>query len=948
MINSLKLFFLFVCVVNLANATTLKDTLNYKELKDKYSTTFIKKKYKSLDEKEKSWNDFRAYLKSEKKKLASETKNYKLLDSIEEHAIEKMMIQVFLQKNQQDSIQFFYDLLSKKSTNYFLLSNTEALISWLKVQNLDYIGAIKSHDRAIQLLKKSKHPKSKKKIIHTLMDLTELYMSSSNFYLSHNMFLVLEKELKKVKDEAYYADLMIDYKLLKSELLKKEKKYNESIKLAETISIDNIKDPYLLDRYHFMQLENFLDNKMPDKAQYHYNILFDEDKVKNTVSFEKEIHKNVFKVRILLLKNDFNAIKKYIKLLEEKPFDGKEKNIVLNAALIEYYKKTGNYTKAFSLLEKNSKDAEAINKTNSKIQLEIANYNLTKEKEIADLNELYETQEQEIKKSQENFILIILVILLITIIIIILVYNYRKKKNLLLKVDLEKSNQILSLKNNLLENIAHEIRTPITIVKGYMMIVKEQTLNPKKITNYTNLSLKNLDNLTQSLNSFLTMFKNESDVDSIPNIEKDSLKEFFKVHIKQFKEFCESKKITLYFKTNIAEKTAFEYEYNSLQKIIENLISNAIKYSNSGTSIYVSVLLKEKNLKIIVKDEGFGIAKEEQEQIFSKYYQSKNHLIFGGFGIGLSLVNQIVTQLKGTINLISELNIGSVFTVNLPFNIDNYGLHTSEIKPEFKKLTNAIEIELIETNNFPKALIVDDNLDMIRYLKELFTPSLACSYAYNGQEALKLVKENSFDIIISDLKMPLMDGMQFKEELNKIDSYKETPFIMITAVSKDFLGDLKMTVGINDYIVKPFDKDEILTRIRALLENNVYKQNIMNSTDAKIDFKGPYSELINKINKIVIDNLENPAFNVKMLTTEIGYSSKQLNTLLQAKIGITTVQVILEIRLLTAYELILKNTYPTIGEAMYAVGFTSKSYFNTKFKTRFGIKPNDLKKKHFI
>lgn len=948
MMNSLKLFFLFVCIINFANAKSLQDTLDHVELKKKYRSTFIKKKYKSLDEKEKNWNNFRAYLKSEKKKFVGNTENYQLLDSIEEHTIAKMITKIFSQKNQQDSIQFYYKFLNKKSINYYLLAVVESSLVWPKVQNLDYVGAIKSHERTIQLLEKSKHSKAQMQKIYTLMSLTEIYIFSSNLYLSNNMFLILDNELEKVKHEAYYADLIIDYKLLKAELLKKEKKISECIKLAETISVDNIKSPYILERYHFMQLENFLDNKMADKAQYHYDILFDEDKVKNTGSFEKDIHKNVFKVRILLLKDDFTSINKYIKLLEEKPFDGKEKNIVLNNTLIEYYKKTGNYQKAFSLLEKNSKDVEAINKTNSKIQFEIANYNVTKEKEIIDLNELNETQEQEIKKNQEFFILIILVILLIIIIIAIVVYNNRIKKNLLFKADLENKNQIITLKNNLLENIAHEIRTPITIIKGYMMIVKEHTLNPQKITNYTNLSLKNLDNLTHSLNSFLTIFKNENNTSTPSNLEKKSLKNFLTEHINQFKEVSESKKITLYFKTNIVEKTAFEYEYNSIQKIIENLITNAIKYSNSGTAIYVSALLAQEGLTIIVKDEGFGIAKEEQQLIFSKYYQSKNHLISGGFGIGLSLVNQIVTQLKGTINLISELNLGSVFTVNLPFNIDNYALYTSEIKPEFKKLTNAIEIELIETNNFPKALIVDDNLDMIRYLKELFTPTLACIYAYNGQEALKLAKENSFDIIISDLKMPLMDGMQFKEELNKIDSYKDIPFIMITAVSKDFLGDLKMTVGINDYIVKPFDKDEILTRVRALLENNVYKQNVLNSTDAKIDFKGPYSELINKINKIVIDNLENPAFNVKMLATEIGYSSKQLNNLLQAKIGITTVQVILEIRLLTAYDLILKNTYPSIGEAMYAVGFTSKSYFNKKFKTRFGIKPNDLKKKHFI
>jgi CheY-like chemotaxis protein len=312
------------------------------------------------------------------------------------------------------------------------------------------------------------------------------------------------------------------------------------------------------------------------------------------------------------------------------------------------------------------------------------------------------------------------------------------------------------------------------------------------------------------------------------------------------------------------------------------------------------------------------------------------------------LVSELIKKLKGSIQLETEINVGSVFYIDLPYIVDNYGLHTSKEKLEFELLSidNYLESQLIETNALPKVLIVDDNLEMIAYLKELFSSSLNCTFAFNGQEALTKVKESSFDLIISDLRMPLIDGAQLKETLNKIDAYKDIPFILITAVYYDSLKDIKNTLGLHEYIEKPFTKNEILSRVQFALERSVYKNQLFAAENTAIAFDGSQTELIETIKESILSNLTNTAFNVTVLAQMCGYEQRQLNKILKSKLGLSCVNVILEVRLLKAYELIIKNMYPTLSEVMYAVGINSSPYFNKKFTQRFGIKPGDFKRKN--
>jgi CheY-like chemotaxis protein len=339
--------------------------------------------------------------------------------------------------------------------------------------------------------------------------------------------------------------------------------------------------------------------------------------------------------------------------------------------------------------------------------------------------------------------------------------------------------------------------------------------------------------------------------------------------------------------------------------------------------------------------------------IFTRFYQTKQNISTGGIGIGLALLAELVNKLNGLVRVESEINVGSIFYVNLPYELNKHTLHTNSLVKEFDLISieKCSKEDVKKTTTYPKVLIVDDNLEMISYLKEIFLDTLECTFAFNGLEALEKVKEHTFDLIISDLRMPLLSGAEFKEALNEIDDQKDIPFIMITAVFYNKLENLKNTLNLNEYIEKPFSKDEILSRVQNMLERTLNRKKILNLepvTQDEVNFDSSSADLVEKIKECILSNLTNPEFNVTMLSKMCGYERKKLNKILKSKIGLSIVNIILEIRLLKAYEYIVKNRFPTLNEVMYAVGINSRSYFSKKFEERFGLKVGELRKKNTI
>ena len=628
--------------------------------------------------------------------------------------------------------------------------------------------------------------------------------------------------------------------------------------------------------------------------------------------------------------------------------------------LSRYHASKKEFQKAFvsiqkaTLLKNNSDRIDAKNKS------EVDSYFIKFNKELQAMKQLADLKDAVITKNRTLYINTTLFIVFISfsiIALLIAIYyisrTFRKKTEYENEIKILSEKTILESKQRFLENMSHEIRTPITSIMGYLKLLQENSINAEKRKKYTTKAYANTQKMITDLNSFLTLLRAEKG--KLNSNKKTTLpfNQFMKEIIANYLPNIEIKKIHFYYKTNAKDSLNINYDFESLKIILNNLISNAIKYSNSNKNIYLNIYFSLEGIEISIRDEGFGIPEEEKEMIFTRFYQTKQNISTGGIGIGLALLAELVNKLNGLVRVESEINVGSIFYVNLPYELNNFTLHTNSLKKEF----NLISIEkhsaedTEETTTYPKVLIVDDNLEMIKYLKEIFLDTLECTFAFNGAEALAKIKEQTFDLIISDLRMPLLSGAEFKEALNKIDAQKEIPFIMITAVFYNKLENLKNTLNLNEYIEKPFSKDEILSRVQNILERTLNRKKILNLepvTQDEVNFDSSSADLVEKIKECILSNLTNPEFNVTMLSKMCGYEQKKLNQILKSKLGLNLVNIILEVRLLKAYEYIVKSKFPTINEVMYAVGINSRSYFSKKFEERFGLKVGELRKKNTI
>ena len=419
------------------------------------------------------------------------------------------------------------------------------------------------------------------------------------------------------------------------------------------------------------------------------------------------------------------------------------------------------------------------------------------------------------------------------------------------------------------------------------------------------------------------------------------LNEFLKSILLSFEVLAGTRNLDLVYKSEIDNEINVDIDARKVDRILTNLISNAIKFSDSNSKVVFEATLLNDNLEVKVIDFGQGIDKEDQKRIFTRFYQSKNNKSIGGIGIGLLLAKDFAKFLKGDVTVESKIGKGSTFIFTMPITETVVDTVSNDNSEQF----NVQAKEIAEKHDKPSLLIVEDNIEMSNYLKEILSPYYNCAFAFDGLEGLNFAKNQVFDLVASDIMMPKLDGYQFKEKLKLIPEYSKIPFIFITAKS---LPEDKMkgfSIGIDDYITKPFQKEELIVRIDNLLKNSVnlklsFEENNNNDTT-----KTHTERLINEVEKIVLENLSNEKFKVEDLALQINYSQRQLARILNKHTGLSTIKFILEIKLNQAYKMIENKEYKTISEIQYEVGITSPSYFSEKFKNRFGINPSELMQK---
>lgn len=647
-------------------------------------------------------------------------------------------------------------------------------------------------------------------------------------------------------------------------------------------------------------------------------------------------------INVLTKLKYYNIAKKHLDTLFLNFNTAEIRSIFLNKNKVfsEVYQNTGDFDKALFYANKRAIHSDSLLKYNNyELFAQYGKKFETKEKEKEIVKQQLVIEEQD--GERKNIILFGSLALFVGMLLFQWRFNTQKNSKKQAEDAYEKEKDFNQMRTAFLENISHEIRTPLTLINGYLDLINEEVESPK-LKKYINNALINSKKVIFDADEILNLLKFEDHKLSLKMVSKP-LDEFLKTILLSFEVLANTRNIELVYESAINKKLSVKIDARKVEKILTNLISNAIKFSDSNSKvIFKASINNNNNLEVKVTDFGQGIDKEDQKRIFTRFYQSKNNKSIGGIGIGLLLAKDFAQFLGGNVTVESKIGKGSVFTFTMP--ITKFDTKALIVEQE-----NHVEVEekVNGVKNKPSILIVEDNIEMSNYLKEILSPFYNCTFAFDGLEGLTFVKNRIFDLVASDIMMPKLDGYQFREQLKLIPQYEKIPFILITAKSLPEDKTKGFSIGIDDYITKPFQKEELIVRIDNLL---------MNSTNLKLCFvdseKSPEGilethtdKLVNEIKEIILKNLSKEDFKVEDLALQINYSQRQLSRILNKETGLSTVRFILEIKLTQAYKMIENKTHKTISEIQYEVGISSPSYFSEKFKNRFGINPSELMQK---
>lgn len=507
-------------------------------------------------------------------------------------------------------------------------------------------------------------------------------------------------------------------------------------------------------------------------------------------------------------------------------------------------------------------------------------------------------------------------------------------------------------------NITHEFRTPITLIIGPIERALKLSDNPKVIEQLQFVS-RNSKHLLSLVNQLMDFRKVESE-GLVLNPTGVNLLNFLEELLIPFESFADERHIRIKRVFRMANPRIM-FDEEAMRKVITNLFSNAIKFTpDRGTvTIYVCSISggNQDRLYICVQDSGLGIKDEDINRVFNRFYQSEDHVrysVYGqsGTGIGLYLCKNIVNLMGGTIYASNNHRVGASFRILLPLVLEN-------IQEQFvdERSINPIEEIVLEDYSIPKEtrkqeytiLVVEDNLDMRKYICSILSDHYNVVQTENGREALNILKSVRIDFIISDLMMPVVDGMELSRRVKADFTLSHIPFLMLTAKTslQTRIGSYKM--GADEFLTKPFDEELLLTRIDNILQTRkTYQQKFslyMNIDELNIVEDSADQKFLKKAIEIVKENYTNTEYEVSNFVEAMGVSKSLLNTKMQILAGKSAGHFIRDFRLNIARELILLNKgNKNISEIAYEVGFSDPKYFTRCFTKHFGIPPSAMAK----
>ena len=557
-----------------------------------------------------------------------------------------------------------------------------------------------------------------------------------------------------------------------------------------------------------------------------------------------------------------------------------------------------------------------------------------------------------------------------------LLYTWARlnKKQIRLEHDLQlehmekmKQEELHQAKLNFFTNIAHEIRTPVTLIGAPIGHLLDDDSHPPRVRKELNLVKSNTDRLMRLLNQLLDFQKQETG-NVVLKVGHGNIVAFIRDIVDTFEEYADSRKVSLNFATS-APNIPLWFDKEELSKVFFNLLVNALKFTPGGGEVNISIgdngsshgesqpvgRDERPGVKIVIEDNGLGMAAAHLDKIFHRFYQAENTGIQdAGFGIGLALTKGIIDLHHGSISVESReataVDCGFTrFTILLPLGHDQF--NPDQMVPEPEDQISADLVDNVEDKTShenqpgekPLLLLVEDNHEVRSYMRDILTGPYEVLESRNGAEGVAIAVERLPNLIISDVMMPVMNGIDLVCTLKKDQRTNHIPIILLTA-----RGTLNHQVeglgtGADDYLTKPFHMSLLLVKIRNLLSireklKEKYGRivSLQPTHEALVD---PDDRFLQRLMKILEDNIENSEFNVSSLVREIGMSRPVLFRKTKMLTGLSVIDLIRNVRLKKSL-MLLKQKKLSISEIAFTVGFNDPKYFSKSFRSQYGKSPS--------
>ncbi len=514
-------------------------------------------------------------------------------------------------------------------------------------------------------------------------------------------------------------------------------------------------------------------------------------------------------------------------------------------------------------------------------------------------------------------------------------------------------------------NITHEFRTPVTLINGPLEVALKRSKDPL-VTEQIELAERSSKYLLALVNELMDFRKIDSQKVTL-NKKEDNILSFLESVLMPLAAFAKERQISITTYSRLEnENLVLDYEY--IRKVIINLVSNAIKFTpnNGKIEIYAASIENERSQKMIylgVRDNGSGIASDELEKIFDRFYQSKKSTKYhvqgqSGTGIGLYLCDKIIRLHGGTIKAYNNKSKGSTIRVMLPYseakqriesNNKNASIDNTDEREVELKVVNLIANDEKKPSRHETILVVDDNPDMRSYIRTLLQTNYKIIEAGDGTEALEILRRRKVDLILSDLMMPVMNGIELSKSVKSDLSISHIPFIMLTAVVAEEQKKESFQIGVDYYLCKPFDEEILFYLIRNIFEQQKkYRSQFavnMKESALSIAEESKDSKFISYAIEQMKLHYSDSNYELDQFVRDMGYSKTLVNKKLQDLTGQSIGQFMKNYRLKVAYEIITtksQNKDNNISEIAYSVGFNDPKYFTKCFKEAYKVLPSTL------